>query len=446
MGNMISEQLKAEANHNKQDFALETHLSYAQQNNSAWMTYLAQIERVKPFLGDLTQYIDTLKNPKRALIVDVPVVMDDGSIRHFEGYRVQHNLSRGPGKGGIRFHPNVDLNEVMALSAWMTIKTAVLNLPFGGAKGGIRVDPRQLSDAELERLTRRYTSEISHIIGPQKDIPAPDVGTNPRVMAWVMDTYSIEQGHTVTGVVTGKPVHLGGSLGRVKATGRGVFVTGCQIAQKIGLSVAGSRVAVQGFGNVGSEAAILFAETGAKVVCVQDHTGTIFNEAGLNTQALQQHVQQHGGVAGFADATEIEADAFWDVQAEILIPAALEGQITAERAEKLQARLVLEGANGPTYPEADDILHRRGVIVVPDVICNAGGVTVSYFEWVQDMSSFFWSETEINQRLDTIMRDAVADVWNKAQEKNCNLRTSAYILACERILMARKERGIYPGK
>jgi len=443
---MISEQLKAEANHNKQDFAVETHLSYAQENNSAWMTYLAQIERVKPYLGDLTKYIDTLKNPKRALIVDVPVVMDDGSIRHFEGYRVQHNLSRGPGKGGIRFHPNVDLNEVMALSAWMTIKTAVLNLPFGGAKGGIRVDPRQLSDAELERLTRRYTSEISHIIGPQKDIPAPDVGTNPRVMAWVMDTYSIEQGHTVTGVVTGKPVHLGGSLGRVKATGRGVFVTGCQIAQKIGLSVADSRVAVQGFGNVGSEAAILFAETGAKVVCVQDHTGTIFNEAGLNTQALQQHVQQHGGVAGFADATEIEAEAFWDVEAEILIPAALEGQITAERAEKLQARLVLEGANGPIYPEADDILHRRGIIVVPDVICNAGGVTVSYFEWVQDMSSFFWSETEINQRLDTIMRDAVADVWNKAQEKSCNLRTSAYILACERILMARKERGIYPGK
>lgn len=446
MGNMISEQLKAEANHNKQDFAVETHLSYAQENNSAWMTYLAQIERVKPYLGDLTKYIDTLKNPKRALIVDVPVVMDDGSIRHFEGYRVQHNLSRGPGKGGIRFHPNVDLNEVMALSAWMTIKTAVLNLPFGGAKGGIRVDPRQLSDAELERLTRRYTSEIGHIIGPQKDIPAPDVGTNPRVMAWVMDTYSIEQGHTVTGVVTGKPVHLGSSLGRVKATGRGVFVTGCQIAQKIGLSVADSRVAVQGFGNVGSEAAILFAETGAKVVCVQDHTGTIFNEAGLNTQALQQHVQQHGGVAGFADATEIEAEAFWDVEAEILIPAALEGQITAERAEKLQARLVLEGANGPIYPEADDILHRRGIIVVPDVICNAGGVTVSYFEWVQDMSSFFWSETEINQRLDTIMRDAIADVWNKAQEKSCNLRTSAYILACERILMARKERGIYPGK
>lgn len=446
MGNMISEQLKAEANHNKQDFAVETHLSYAQENNSAWMTYLAQIERVKPYLGDLTKYIDTLKNPKRALIVDVPVVMDDGSIRHFEGYRVQHNLSRGPGKGGIRFHPNVDLNEVMALSAWMTIKTAVLNLPFGGAKGGIRVDPRQLSDAELERLTRRYTSEIGHIIGPQKDIPAPDVGTNPRVMAWVMDTYSIEQGHTVTGVVTGKPVHLGGSLGRVKATGRGVFVTGCQIAQKIGLSVADSRVAVQGFGNVGSEAAILFAETGAKVVCVQDHTGTIFNEAGLNTQALQQHVQQYGGVAGFADATEIEAEAFWDVEAEILIPAALEGQITAERAEKLQARLVLEGANGPIYPEADDILHRRGIIVVPDVICNAGGVTVSYFEWVQDMSSFFWSETEINQRLDTIMRDAIADVWNKAQEKSCNLRSSAYILACERILMARKERGIYPGK
>ena len=395
---------------------------------------------------DSEKYIDTLKNPKRALIVDVPVVMDDGSIRHFEGYRVQHNLSRGPGKGGIRFHPNVDLNEVMALSAWMTIKTAVLNLPFGGAKGGIRVNPKELSTRELERLTRRFTSEISPIIGPQIDIPAPDVGTNANIMGWMMDTYSSIKGHTVTGVVTGKPVHLGGSLGRVRATGRGVFVTGLEVAKKINLALEGSRVAIQGFGNVGSEAGYLFHKANAKVVCVQDHTGTIFNEAGLNTQALQQHVQQHGGVAGFADATEIEAEAFWDVEAEILIPAALEGQITAERAEKLQARLVLEGANGPTYPEADDILHRRGIIVVPDVICNAGGVTVSYFEWVQDMSSFFWSETEINQRLDTIMRDAVADVWNKAQEKNCNLRTSAYILACERILMARKERGIYPGK
>ncbi|WP_343598414.1 Glu/Leu/Phe/Val dehydrogenase [Acinetobacter sp.] len=425
---------------------MTTNLSYVNQNTDAWMTYLAQIERVKPYLGHLSTYIDTLKNPKRALIVDVPVVMDDGSIRHFEGFRVQHNLSRGPGKGGVRFHPKVDLNEVMALSAWMTIKCAALNLPFGGAKGGIRVDPRQLSDAELERLTRRYTSEISHIIGPQKDIPAPDVGTNGRVMAWMMDTYSIEQGHTVTGVVTGKPVHLGGSLGRVKATGRGVFITGCQVAKKLSLPIAGAKVAVQGFGNVGSEAAVLFENAGAKIVAVQDHTGTIFNENGFSAVQLQQYVAQNGGVAGFEDASAITDEALWDVQMDIFIPAALEGQITAERAHQLTAKLVLEGANGPTYPEADDILNQRGVIIVPDVICNAGGVTVSYFEWVQDMSSFFWSEAEINERLDKIMRDAVEEVWAKATENECNLRTSAYIVACERILMARKERGIYPGK
>lgn len=250
-----------------------SNLSYVSQNDGPWQTYLEQIDRVAPYLDDLKDYIDTLKRPKRALIVDVPIVMDDGSIRHFEGYRVQHNLSRGPGKGGIRYHPDVDLNEVMALSAWMTIKTAVVNLPFGGAKGGIRVDPRQLSPRELERLTRRYTSEIGHIIGPQKDIPAPDVGTNPNVMGWIMDTYSSGQGHTVTGVVTGKPVHLGGSLGRIKATGRGVFITGQQVAEKIKLPLEGAKVAVQGFGNVGSEAAYLFADSKSKIVAIQDHTG-----------------------------------------------------------------------------------------------------------------------------------------------------------------------------
>jgi glutamate dehydrogenase (NAD(P)+) len=422
-----------------------SNLSYV-TSHGAWQTYLTQIDRVAPYLAeDLQAYVDTLKRPKRAVIVDVPIVMDDGSIQHFEGYRVQHNLSRGPGKGGIRYHPDVELGEVMALSAWMTIKTAVLNLPFGGAKGGVRVDPRKLSVRELERLTRRFTTEISHIIGPQQDIPAPDVGTNPRIMGWMMDTYSTGQGHTVTGVVTGKPVHLGGSLGRVRATGRGVFVTGIQAAQRINLPIEGSRVAVQGFGNVGSEAAFLFNKAQAKVVCVQDHTGTILNQQGLDIKALQAYVAEHQGVAGFGGAEAISDDAFWDVEMDILVPAALEGQITVERAKTLTAKLVLEGANGPTYPDADDELVRRGITIVPDVICNAGGVTVSYFEWVQDMASYFWSEAEINERLDKLMIQAIDDVWQTAESNNCSLRTAAYILACERIIRARKERGIFPG-
>jgi glutamate dehydrogenase (NAD(P)+) len=358
---------------------------------------------------------------------------------------VYSTISRGPGKGGIRYHQDVELNEVMALSAWMTIKTAVLNLPFGGAKGGIRVNPKELSTRELERLTRRFTSEISPIIGPQIDIPAPDVGTNANIMGWMMDTYSSIKGHTVTGVVTGKPVHLGGSLGRVRATGRGVFVTGMQVAERIKLPIEGSKVAVQGFGNVGNEAAYLFNHAGAKIVAVQDHTGTIFNAEGFNVKALQKHVAEQGGVKGFAEATVISDEEFWDVDMDILIPAALEGQITVERAQKLKAKIVLEGANGPTYPEADDVFVSRNITVVPDVICNAGGVTVSYFEWVQDMASYFWSEDEINERLDKLMIQAMSDVWNTAAQKQCSLRTAAYILACERILKARKERGIFPG-
>ena len=421
-------------------------LSYEAENNGAWKTYLAQIDRVAPYLQDnLIPFIDTLKRPKRALIVDVPIVMDDGTIQHFEGYRVQHNLSRGPGKGGIRYHPDVELNEVMALSAWMTIKTAVLNLPYGGAKGGIRVDPRSLSPRELERLTRRFTSEISPIIGPQHDIPAPDVGTNADIMGWMMDTYSSIKGHTVTSVVTGKPVHLGGSLGRVRATGRGVYVTGLEVAKRINLAIEGSKVAVQGFGNVGSEAAYLFNKANAKVVCVQDHTGTIYNANGLDIKALQDYVEQNSGVAGFPNSEKISNDDFWTVEMDIVIPAALEGQITVERAKHLTAKLVLEGANGPTYPAADDVLKERNIMVVPDVLCNAGGVTVSYFEWVQDMASYFWTEAEINERLDKLMIQAVEDIWSKAHEKQCSMRTAAYILACERILKARKERGIFPG-
>ncbi|MEI2264640.1 Glu/Leu/Phe/Val family dehydrogenase [Erwinia sp. CGal63] len=421
-------------------------LSYASESRAtAWSTYLQQIDRVAPYLGELSRWIDTLRHPKRALIVDIPLQMDDGTIRHFEGFRVQHNLSRGPGKGGVRYHPNVDLNEVMALSAWMTIKCAAVNLPYGGAKGGIRVDPFKLSEGELERLTRRYTSEIGLVIGPQKDIPAPDVGTNAKVMAWMMDTYSMNQGTTITGVVTGKPVHLGGSLGREKATGRGVFVTGREVARRLNIETDGARLAVQGFGNVGSEAARLFVDAGALVVAVQDHSATLYNAEGIDLAALSEWQTTHKKIAGFSGAQEIDSEAFWQVPMDILIPAALEGQITRERAEKLSCKLILEGANGPTYPDADDMLASRGITVVPDVICNAGGVTVSYFEWVQDMASFFWSESEINERMDKIMSEAMIHIWDKAREKECSLRTAAYIVACERILMARKDRGIYPG-
>lgn len=421
-------------------------LSYVSEDSTtAWSTYLQQIDRVAPYLGDLSRWIDTLRHPKRALIVDIPLQMDDGTIRHFEGFRVQHNLSRGPGKGGIRYHPDVDLNEVMALSAWMTIKCAAVNLPYGGAKGGIRVDPFALSEGELERLTRRYTSEIGLIIGPQKDIPAPDVGTNAKVMAWMMDTYSMNHGTTITGVVTGKPIHLGGSLGREKATGRGVFITGREVARRSGITIQGAKIAVQGFGNVGSEAARLFVEAGARVVVIQDHSATLANPDGIDLTALSEWQTSHKNIAGFPGAETIDGEAFWSVPMDILIPAALEGQITRERAEIVSCKLVLEGANGPTYPDADDMLTSRGITVVPDVICNAGGVTVSYFEWVQDMASFFWSESEINDRMDKIMTEAMVHVWDKATEKSCSLRTAAYIVACERILMARKDRGIYPG-
>ena len=419
--------------------------SYLDPNNlGPWGIYLQQVDRVAPYLGPLARWIDTLKRPKRTLIVDVPIHLDDGTVAHFEGYRVQHNTSRGPGKGGVRFHQNVTLSEVMALSAWMSIKNAAVNVPYGGAKGGIRVDPRQLSIGELERVTRRYTSEIGIIIGPTKDIPAPDVNTNEQVMAWMMDTYSMNEGSTATGVVTGKPVDLGGSLGRREATGRGVFTVGVEAAKHIGMDISQARVAVQGFGNVGGVAGKLFAEAGAKVVAVQDHGGSIYRESGLDVPVLLAHVARTGSVAGFAGADVIDNDAFWSVPCDILIPAALEGVITPDRVNRLKARLVLEGANGPTTPQADDILHDRGILVLPDVIANAGGVTVSYFEWVQDFSSFFWSEDEINERLVRIMKGAFAAIWQVAQDNKVSLRTATFIVACKRILHARDLRGLYP--
>ena len=410
-----------------------------------WGQYLQQVDRVTPHLGNLARWVETLKRPKRILTVDVPIERDDGTVAHFEGYRVQHNLSRGPGKGGVRFHQDVTLSEVMALSAWMSVKNAAVNVPYGGAKGGIRVDPSTLSKGELQRLTRRYTSEISMLIGPTKDIPAPDVNTNEQVMAWMMDSYAMIEGNLSTGVVTGKPISLGGSLGRREATGRGVFVVGQEAAQRRGVAIAGAKVAIQGFGNVGGIAATIFADAGAKIVAVQDHTGTVVREGGLDVAKLHAHVAEAGGVKGFpgADAT-LERDAFWDIESDILIPAALERQITADVAQRLRTKIILEGANGPTTPEADDILVDKDVLVVPDVLANAGGVTVSYFEWVQDFSSFFWTEDEINARLTRIMQNAFGAVWTVAQEKKVSLRTATFIVACTRILQAREVRGLYP--
>jgi len=422
-----------------------TNLSFLDPARPApWSSFLEQIDRVAPHLGNLAHWIETLKHPKRVLVVDVPIVRDDGSVAHFEGYRVQHNLSRGPGKGGVRFHPEVSLNEVMALAGWMTVKNAALGLPFGGAKGGVRVDPHALSRAELERITRRYTSEIGIVIGPEKDIPAPDVGSDQQIMAWMMDTYSVNVGHTASGVVTGKPVALGGSLGRHEATGRGVFIAAREAGVRCGIAVQGARVAVQGFGNVGSIAARIFAEHGARVVALQDVGGSFFNPAGIDVAAAIAHAADHGSLAGFAGANAITNDEFWQTECEFLVPAALEGQLTESRAAGLRTRIVVEGANGPTLPAADDVLRERGILVVPDVLANAGGVTVSYFEWVQDFSSFFWSEDEINARLEAIMVKAFAAIWTLAAERQLPLRTAAFIIACQRVLAAREQRGLYP--
>ncbi|THF84980.1 Glu/Leu/Phe/Val dehydrogenase [Deinococcus sp. KSM4-11] len=419
--------------------------SYLDPNNiGPYEIFLEQVERVTPYLGKLAFWVETLKRPKRILVVDIPVHLDDGSIAHFEGYRVQHNTSRGPAKGGVRFHQDVTLSEVMALSAWMTVKNAAVNLPYGGGKGGIRLDPRQYSTGELERITRRYTSEIGLIIGPDKDIPAPDVNTGPQTMAWMMDTYSMNVGRTATGVVTGKPVSLGGSLGRADATGRGVFVTGSEAMKKLGMPLEGARIAIQGFGNVGEAAARIFHEHGAKIVAIQDVTGTIHSEAGIDPGAALSHLRATGRITDFPGSEEIAAADFWGVDCDVLIPAALEKQITLVNADRIKARLIVEGANGPTIPAADDLLADKGITVVPDVLANAGGVTVSYFEWVQDFSSFFWTEDEINKRLDRIMSEAFQSLWAVKEQHGVTLRTAVYIVACTRVLEARALRGLYP--
>ena len=386
-----------------------------------------------------------LREVRRELTVNFPVRMDDGRIRIFTGYRVQHNLTRGPAKGGIRYHPEVSLDEVKALAMWMSWKCAVTNLPYGGAKGGVICDPRQMSQKELENLTRRFASEISLLIGPESDIPAPDVNTNQQTMAWIMDTISMEKGYSVPAIVTGKPLSIGGSEGRPAATGRGVMVVTLEACRRMGIDPAATTVAVQGFGNVGSVSAELLHAQGFKVVAVSDVYGGIYNSQGLDIPALLGHVSARGKVEGFSGASEtITNSALLELPVTILIPAALENQLTMANAARIQARMVVEAANGPTTPEADDIFHQRGVTLIPDILANAGGVTVSYFEWVQDLQSFFWEEREINNRLTKIMQNAYAQVDELAQEHNTTLRMGAYCLAVKRVADATSVRGIYP--
>ena len=382
--------------------------------------------------------------PQRELHVSFPVKMDDGSWRIFKGYRVQHSFARGPAKGGIRYHPDVDINEVKALATWMTMKCAVVGIPYGGAKGGVIVDPKKLSQNELERLTRRFTYEISLIIGPEKDIPAPDVYTNSQTMAWIMDTYSQLKGYTVTGVTTGKPISLGGSLGRDKATARGGTFVAREAAKAIGLQIRGSKVAIQGFGNAGAIAAELLSDMGAKIIAVDDSQGGAWNDAGLDVKALVAHKEKTGTVKGFPGSKDIKRDDLFALPVDILVPAALENQITKENAHLVKAKILLELANGPTTPEADEILHRNKVTILPDILANAGGVTVSYFEWVQDLAAFFWTEEEVNKRLEQIMVKAFEGVHGEATSRKVNHRKGAYIVAVKRVSDAVKLRGFFP--
>src|SRR5690349_12783163 len=384
-----------------------------------------------------------LRVPRRALIVSVPFEMDDGSWQVVQGYRVQHDVSRGPAKGGIRFHPQVTLDEVKALAMWMTWKCAVVNLPYGGAKGGIEVDPKQLSLHELERMTRRYTNEIAIIIGPEKDIPAPDVYTDAQVMAWIMDTFTMRQGFASPGVVTGKPISLGGSLGRREATARGCTYTIEEACKHLNKPIEGLTVAIQGYGNAGSIAHDLLHARGAKIVAVSDSRGGAHSTRGLDPKTVQAHKEQAGSVAGLSGADRIGNNELLELKVDVLIPAALENQITEENAARVKARIIAEAANGPTTPDADNILHENGVFLIPDILANAGGVTVSYFEWVQDLANYFWTEEEVNQKLETIMRRSFRDVLAIAEKNHTHNRTAAYMLGVGRVAEATRLRGLY---
>jgi glutamate dehydrogenase (NAD(P)+) len=424
--------------------SLQSVPSYLNSDNlGPWGNYLRQVDRVAPYLGSLSRWLETLKRPKRILIVDVPIELDNGTVAHFEGYRVQHNVSRGPGKGGVRYHQDVTLSEVMALSAWMSVKNAAVNVPYGGAKGGIRVDPRTLSRGELERMTRRYTSEIIEFIGPEKDVPAPDVNTNEQTMAWIMDTYSMHMRQTVTAVVTGKPVTMGGSQGRIEATGRGVKVMCDESLRYLNMPVEGCRVVIQGFGNVGSNAARLMQERGYSIVGIAERDGGLFNPAGIDIHQLLEYKYRNNTILGFRGAEATPSEELLVAECEILIPAATENVITSRNADKIKAKIVVEGANGPTTAVADEILAEKRIFIVPDILANAGGVTASYFEWVQDRQGYFWKEAQVNEQLEQILRDSFDDVVRYAEAHGVNNRIAAYMLAIDRVAFTMKQRGIY---
>lgn len=404
----------------------------------------AQLAEAIALLGYSDGTRQMLATPRRELTVAVPLRTDAGETRLFTGYRVQHNFSRGPAKGGLRYAPNVNLDEVRALAMWMTWKCALLDVPYGGAKGGIAIDPREHSQAELERVTRRYTSEILPIIGPERDIPAPDIGTDERTMAWIMDTYSVNSGYTVPGIVTGKPIALGGSQGRASATSRGVTHIALAALRHAGITQSQATAAVQGFGKVGADAARFLAEAGVTVQAVSDQYGAVFNAAGLDIEALGDHVQRTGAVVGFAGGEALDGAALLELDVDLLVPAAVEGVLHEGNAGRVGAKVIVEGANGPTTPDADRILRERGILVVPDILANAGGVIVSYFEWVQANQAYWWRADEVESRLEERMLSAWEHVLGYARSRDLSLRTAATALAVERVAEAHKLRGLYP--
>jgi glutamate dehydrogenase (NAD(P)+) len=419
--------------------APETHL-----HENPFELVKEQLRRVATTFQIDPNLVNVLSQCKKAVVVSIPVAMDDGTIRAFEGYRVTHNIARGPSKGGIRYHRDVTLDEVKALAMLMTWKCALVGIPFGGAKGGVICDPKKLSQFELQKMTRRYTSEIINEIGPEKDIPAPDVGTDPTVMAWIFDTYSMNVGHSVLGVVTGKPLNLGGSLGRLEATSRGALYCVREAMRKQGRKIEGTTAAVQGFGNVGSYLALFLHEQGAKVIAISDSRGGIHNPKGINVPAAIAHKQETGAVAGFRDGDAITNDELVRLECDLLAPCALEQVITSDNADQVKAPLIVEGANGPLTPGADEILDDRGIVVLPDILANAGGVVVSYFEWVQGLQEYFWKESEVNARLNDIMTRAFNETWNTQEKRGVSMRTAAYGLAVQRVAEATMTRGLYP--
>ncbi|HEX3103921.1 MAG TPA: Glu/Leu/Phe/Val dehydrogenase [Terriglobales bacterium] len=404
---------------------------------SARFNFAAQKLNLDEGLWKVLQY------PNRELIVHIPVSMDNGKLEVFTGFRVQHSIARGPGKGGIRYAPDVTLDEVRALASWMTWKCAIVNIPFGGAKGGVICDPKKMSLGELERMTRRYTAELIEFIGPEKDVPAPDVNTNEQTMAWIMDTYSMHMRQTVTAVVTGKPINIGGSRGRREATGRGIKIVCDQALKQLGLQPEGTRVIVQGFGNVGSNAALLMAQAGYRITGVIEFDGAIYNKHGIDVVALEKHRASTRSITGFREAESADPAELMLTECEILVPAATENQITSRNADRIKCRILAEGANGPTTATADEILAEKKVFVIPDILCNAGGVTTSYFEWVQDRQGYFWKESVVNEQLEDIMVNAFQDVVHYAQMHNVNNRIAAYMLAIDRVGYTIKQRGIY---